>query len=223
MNERPDPDIQTHPSVTLLPWYLGGTLSPEERRQVHNHLETCQTCRQELDEMKRLRESVKAGVNGLPGPPPDIFRSVMARIREKPQPRPWAARADAWLRALFAVQWAPTLAALLVIGQSAALLWLVGHRPHGLDGGVGSSQGPVIERSVPAGSARLSVRFQDTATERDIRAVMQSVNARIVDGPSPDGLYVLEVPAGDAAALERVLAALRAHRAVIEAAPRTGP
>jgi hypothetical protein len=220
MNERPDPDIQTHPTVTLLPWYLAGTLSPEERRQVIEHLETCQTCRQELDEMKRLRDSVKAGVNGLPGPPPDSFRRVMAQIQEQPQPGPWAARADAWLRALFAVQWAPTLAALLVIGQSAALLWLVGHRP---TGPAGSTQETVIERSVPTGSARLSVRFQETATEREIRAVMQSLNARMVDGPSPDGLYILQVSAVDAAALEKLLEALRAHRAVIEATSRTVP
>ena len=42
----------THPTE-LLPDYLSGDLSPQERRDLERHLETCETCRRELQGLER--------------------------------------------------------------------------------------------------------------------------------------------------------------------------
>ncbi len=43
-------DMECHRTAGLLPWLLNGTLPPEERRQVEDHLAACEPCRAELAE-----------------------------------------------------------------------------------------------------------------------------------------------------------------------------
>lgn len=61
--------------------YLEGTLPPEERALVEEHLAPCRQCSQSLAELKRTLEHLQ----GLPEvePPPWLAQKVMARVRSE--------------------------------------------------------------------------------------------------------------------------------------------
>lgn len=52
--------------------------------------------------------------------------------------------------------------------------------------------GPNPENAGP--SMRLTVSFQERATEKEIRELLNEINATIVRGPSPQRLYVVALP-----------------------------
>lgn len=227
-----------HPAATLLPWYLNGTLWEAERQRVAQHLTECQTCRSELEELTQLRRQVKEAYADLPGPSPQAFRSVMATLQQGRRSQPelqrgfrweraettsWFDALDRCLRPLLARRWAPTLAAILIVGQLAVLLWVMGWEPaRSPQDGLAPSNG-VVSRGIPMATARYRVAFYETAPEQQIRAVMRDIAGRIVDGPSTEGFYTVEVPAGDAAAVAAKLDALRSRSDVIRSAERLEP
>ncbi len=63
----------------LIPWYVNGTLSAGEARELAVHLAGCPACRTELADAIRLSIEVKTAVSRLPGAP--------ERIREKVLPQ----------------------------------------------------------------------------------------------------------------------------------------
>lgn len=67
-----------------------------------------------------------------------------------------------------------------------------------------------------AGSGNVVVIFAPGATEQDLRRILQAQDARIVDGPTVTGAYVLNIPAGGRA---QALHALRANAAIKLAEP----
>ena len=66
-------------------------------------------------------------------------------------------------------------------------------------------------RGLGSPTVRLRVVFQATASERQIRSLVQGIRGRIVDGPTPDGAYIMEIPAGDQAAAQKKVDALRSQ------------
>jgi putative zinc finger protein len=227
-----------HPAATLLPWYLNGTLREEERQEVAQHLRECQPCRTELDDLSRLRQQVKAAYADLPGVSPQVFRSVMATIRQERRVQPerqrvfrweraqsssWLDTLDHWLRPMFGLRWVPVLASTLIIGQLALLLWVVGQEPVIAPHEIPSSTDGVVSRGIPTATARYRVAFQETAPEGKIRRVIHNIGGRIVDGPSADGFYTIEVPVSDQALLEKQLESLQRQADLIRSAERLKP
>ena len=60
---------------------------------------------------------------------------------------------------------------------------------------------------VPA--VKVVVAFQAAATAKDIRSLLQTVRGRIIDGPTPEGVYTLEVLAVDQEVAHEKLEILR--------------
>jgi hypothetical protein len=63
-------------------------------------------------------------------------------------------------------------------------------------------------------SVHISVVFADDITERELRALLSTVQGMIVAGPSPMGVYTVAVPASGgerAARTQATLETLRAH------------
>ena len=56
------------------------------------------------------------------------------------------------------------------------------------------------------------MRFRPEASERELRQALQDSDARLVDGPTVTGAYLLHVPAAQQA---EALRHLRAHAAVV--------
>ena len=94
---------------------------------------------------------------------------------------------------------------LAAAAAAAVLVWQLIAVPFVLPPTEMPEYAPVSER--PAGEPTLSVAFLPEATEADMRALLQEIDARISDGPSAIGLWQLSF--ADAAARDAGLARLQ--------------
>jgi len=175
-----------------------GTLPEPERRLVEEHSAGCSACREELAAWTKLREAELELSEQAPPLPPYLLTRSLARIdEESPGTTPWWTRLGFWKTAA-AVQ----LALLLLLGGYA---WKKGAGP-GYE--VLGEQG-----AARRGESLLDVRFNPAAKDQEIRAVLNELHARIVDGPSAFGVYTIAVRDREAAG---AIAALRARKPVVE-------
>lgn len=203
-------DQPIHPEGALLPWYLNGTLREDERRQVEQHLSSCAACRAELDELTQLNVQLHEVYAAESEPSSQLQRAVLAKIKQEASTKqaksvtgPKQLKGlEYWFRSLFVPRWAPALVVTLLVAQLGLLLW-------SMTGPTLSDQ--VTTRGLASPTVRLRVAFQETASERQIRSLVQGLHGRIVDGPTPDGAYIMEVPAGDQAAAQKKVDALRSQ------------
>lgn len=189
---------------SLLPWYVRGQLEPEEQAQVEAHLAGCAECRAELGFESRLR----AGLKDLPLDPERGWARMKSRIEaayaeDDPMPSasrsPWPGATSGWVPWAFAAQ-----LLLTVLGAGALAVWLQPARYHTL-----SSTAPQ-----PVGD--MVVMFKPQTTEEAAQTILRANKARIIDGPSAAGAYVLATPQAER---ERTLARLRADPRLILAEP----
>lgn len=173
----------------LLPWYVNGTLEPAERTFVDRHVAQCDRCRTDL---ARLR-TIAADVRDLDvDPERDLaLDRLSARLDAAesgeayaPVPAPRRGLSGLWANAR-----ALQVLVVMQVGVLAAL------------GAIALRTVPDVEYrtlAAPAASSdrgRLIVAFDSAQPEVVIRCVLVAADARVVDGPTADGLYVIEVAA----------------------------
>ena len=183
----------------LLPWYANDTLEASERAEVESHLAACESCREDVADLRTVaelldRESADAAAEAA-------FTRIRSRLDESGDRTTWSTLLD-W----FHSRGTPVLLAaqfVAVIGLSVAL-WK-------------TDEPASMYRTLSAGgrtaSTRIFTKFDPARTEADIRRTMLRAGVHVVDGPTPEGLYVLE-STSDAS---RSLAALKADRTVASA------
>ncbi len=211
-----------HPEAALLPWFANDSLSDAERQQVAQHLESCPECRRELAELSSMKRHLTTMYASQPAPSPRLARSVMEQVaaeRLASSPRQKTSGTglgglDAWLRTLFLPQWVPTLAALFLVAQMGLLLW-VGLPP-------AEPEQPTT-RSLGMATVRVRVIFQPTAREEQLHALLKEIRGRIIDGPTADGLYIMEIPAADRLAAQQKVQLLNNQSDVIRTAELINP
>lgn len=218
-----DPDTLpagVHPEAELLPWYATGALGEEDRRRVARHLESCRECSRELEGVTEIRHALTELSRLEAEPSAGVYRSVMARVAADAIARDaghqnvsWAAAVDRWFRSLLMARWVPTLAAMLLVAQMGLLLWIT-FPP--------SDTGEVSTRSVdmPTQPSQIAVIFQPSATEAGIRSLLERLHARVIDGPGPNGVFIISLRTGNPAA---ALALLREQRDVVRSAEAVQP
>jgi anti-sigma factor RsiW len=202
----------------LLPWYANGTLAEGERLKVEAHLRECAECRGELESVVSLRQDARAMFESEPAPSARLRSEVMARVRKSrrgaAQPRPFLESLATLFQPLMRPKWAPALAAMLIVVQAGMLGWFA----------LQSSPQPEVQpRGVETAAARIRIVFNPHATEQDIRAALTALNGRIVDGPSADGGYVIELPAVEPTVLSQRLRELRERPGVVERIENVAP
>ncbi len=200
----------------LLPWYATGKLGASEKRRVEEALSrepklraSLATIREDIDETVALNQT-------LPGPRPAALHRIMAAVEGEPRREGALARLTGPIARLAtrlsrsamasprAFAFAVFAAAIVVIGESAAIVSLL---PHAGQTYSTASQ----ERPATSGGAFLLVGFAPDATARQIADLLQQKNAVIVDGPR-SGLYRIRI--GDnSMSKEQRDAALAAWRA----------
>ncbi|MDO9117018.1 MAG: zf-HC2 domain-containing protein [Nitrospira sp.] len=214
MSERETLPPDIHPEVTLLPWFASGTLKEPERQQVAQHLESCVSCRQELNEITAMKLDLGDAYRTSPQPSIELSRSVMRQVAQEAarhrtssatQSSPLSGL-DQWLRSLLQLPWIPTLAALALAVQFSLLLWVT-QPPAPSD--------HITSRSIASPTARIRVTFHESATEGQIRGLLDSLHARINDGPDSDHTYVLRIDAADATVTQTVLDTLRGRTDIV--------
>lgn len=180
----------------LLPWYVNGTLEPAERASVDSHVAQCERCRADLARLRTIADEVRElDVD----PDRDLaLGRLSARIDAGAADAPPSSQ-----RGRLAGLWgnARALQALVVlqVGVLAAFA------------AIGLRTVPELEyRTLAAPPAttdrgRLIVAFDSAQPELVIRRVLVAADARVVDGPTADGLYVIEVAAARAPAVAEQL------------------
>jgi anti-sigma factor RsiW len=216
----PDQNLpMAHEQASSLIWYVTGTLSDSERRDVERHLESCAECRAELESLRELRGDVRAAYDAEPAPSPRLKLALLERIKSAPtksipqtgrsSPRELARdrgaaprRLSGWTRPLRVPRWVSATALVLIVVQAGFLI-----RPNLVRPPTG---GEVTTRGLAPSTTRLRAVFDPQASALQIRELLSSLGARIVDGPSSDGAYVIELLPGDPKSLGAKLKAARA-------------
>ena len=211
MDERiiPAGDPEHRHAQLHLPWYATGRLDAAEAAQVARHVAGCAACREDLAlEMALVGHepvaptlSADAGWSRLaarlardeaPAAPSDPVRPRPARKAQLADWRGWALAAQFVLIVLLGAYAAAQRAA-----PTPEPRYHVLGRPQ-----------------TTAGD--LLVMFAPETPEGTFREVLTQADARVVDGPTVTGAYVLQIPAGEQRA---ALSALRASPRVTLAEP----
>ena len=105
----------------LLGPYVLGEVIDAETRELERHLESCATCRENLDDVRYAHGTLKTAVGG---PPPELKEWVLARVRAEARQSPTAG----WK------VWLPAAAAVLLVAAvlGFGLLRMVSGPPDGL-------------------------------------------------------------------------------------------
>lgn len=204
----------------LLPWFVNGTLKDEELARIELHLRECADCRREADGLRQLQAafsdtapSVDATQSFL-----RLRRRIEASRVRRPLPRlesirrTWASTSP-WMRWAVAAQFT----AIVVLGG----LLFVDDRPatyRTLGDAAVSGQGAASDSP-----DKLVVVFDPQISEAQMRRLLRASGARIVDGPTDTGAYVLVVPARRAATVREALQAAHGVTLVERLTPDDGP
>lgn len=217
MNEPETLPPGIHEEAALLPCFANGTLEARERQDLERHLASCQSCKAELNELQSLQTELINVYQAEPGPSPQMARFVHSMVAKEALGRTvhqskrdgWLKQFDQWLRSLFLPRWVPTFAVLFMVAQVGLFTWATLTK---------YPSDVATTRSIGPQTARFAVLFQTTVTEEQIRTAIQAVRGRIVDGPSQEGVYTIEVLAADSAVARQKLETLRGLAAVIRSA-----
>ena len=190
---------------SVLPWYVTGRLDETERAMVEDHVVNCAACREDLEAERELAMLVA----GSSSKRDDHAYEAGPRLRVRPPPR---RRRSRWQGAAKAIRTGPTWSGWVVAGSAvAASLIAIAVVPlfvradyHALSSPAAEAPGNVI------------VIFRPDTSEREFRSTLAASRARLVDGPTASGAYVLRVPQADRAA---ILGRLQAHDNVVLAQP----
>lgn len=194
----------------LLPWLVNGSLREPERGWLTAHLEHCADCRRALELERRIaaRITTEPVVEYAP-------QASLAKLWRRVDALParsggrWSAlrgRARRLRRrvSLTRVLWVQALA-ILVLALGVGWLAL---RPDGAPSYRTLSRAPAV--AVP----HLQVVFEAPLTTAAMSAALQTVDGRIVDGPSAAGVFRVAVDVRNRAALDAAAQRLAAQPGV---------
>jgi hypothetical protein len=192
----------------LIPWYVNGTVSDSKRDGLAFHFEQCSQCRDEVEIQRALMQGMKTRQQ-VESMPHASLQKLMQRIDAAPEPQRPAvtrpARALRWLTAAVVLQ-------ALMLGVLATLLL---RSPRGE---IPALYQTVSSPAPAAGAASVRAVFSPDMTLGELQALLERAHLRIVNGPSPDGVYTLATSsAGDDP--RQALLTLRAHPAARFAEP----
>jgi anti-sigma-K factor RskA len=143
--------------------YALGRLEPAERARFEAHLETCEACRAELDELREVAGLLPLA-SPAAAPPPNLEARVLAAVRREatPAPHPQAAPAARPSRRL--PGWAPRLGVAALAAAAIAGAFLLGGRV--LDDGVDGTREITATLVDPGGGGAASVEVTKTGIGR---------------------------------------------------------
>jgi anti-sigma factor RsiW len=187
----------------LLPWHVNGTLSAEETARVEAHLAECWECRHDLACERELAREVAL----LPLDVDEGWQAMAMRLPDQGAnvdgPRlPRFSRAGPVGWAVGGALAASVAFAVAIVGLQQPLA--PAQTFHTLGSAGEASPGQVI------------VLFRPDTTEQQMRALLATQGARVVDGPTAAGAYLLRI---DGRSPADAIRALRQSSEVVLAEP----
>lgn len=199
----------------LLPWFVTDRLDEAERVEVEAHLSGCADCRAE----ERLERRLGAEVAAMPMDVEQSWARLRARLdRPAAHARPGSGGGllAAWRGLGRSLRGGPPWMGWAMAGHAALMVLLLGMVvPHAAPRGQGALYHALGAAPSPR-AGNVVVMFRPDTPERDLRSALLADQARLVDGPTAAGAYVLSVPGARRAA---VMAALRRSAGVVMAEP----
>ena len=209
----------------LLPWYVNKSLHDAESKRVENHLKVCLTCRRELVTLHKLAAAVQqegeldsaaqvsfSGLKKRIHSTNDINLEKAQEVAALPVRRKWFGKTDV-------AQWRLPQTAFAL----AAVLLLSLMMPRFIDTGaiqqndfrtLSDAENPVVSQNT------MRVIFSNDIQKPQINDILASVQGRIIDGPTAQGIYTVAVDNELASkdVLDRIIS-LRKNAHVIFAEP----
>lgn len=190
----------------LLPWLVTGTLDGDDLELAQAHIAECADCRADL----LMEQKLAASVASLPVTVDSSWESMEKRLSAPPS---FQARPDSSLwRRRIPIGWA--VLSPLAAAAAVALVFIdvIPRQP-------ASDQYRALGTAGMAQTANLVVLFAPDTKEQAMRSALEAADARLVDGPTETGAYLLRV---DSAKREQALKRLRDNGAVTLAEPIDG-
>ncbi|MEE9356103.1 MAG: zf-HC2 domain-containing protein [Methylococcaceae bacterium] len=189
--------------VELLPWLVNDSLSDEESKRVDAHLQHCEKCRNEVNQLQAVNKHI-AEKESEWQPTSAHFSSILSKIevleavapkQKKTKPKRWSDFIQYLLQTPTPVRW--TLALALESIAIIALLTAWNISPQlGLPSNSKlyqtlSDRSQVNPRS---NMSRIRLLFNDAMTTAELTKLLQQTDAQIRQGPSELGLFIIEMP-----------------------------
>ena len=219
--------------IELLPWYVNATLSSEEKATVASHLEGCAECAGEVRSLTAMRKAVIAVGDQAPDPSPFLLNRALAEIDNyerqraqaegRPAPKPGnfrdrlrAFRENWWPATPVFARFAMAMQLALLVAVGTVALYQYNHPRVVRESPYGTAAGPSGTPSTEA-KARISVAFNEKASAREIRQTLSEINGTIVDGPSAQGFYTVQLPFApeQTTEVDKVVQKLQQNRRVV--------
>ena len=212
-----------HNTITeLLPWYTNGTLEPQERNLVAEHLAACPECREELAHYQQLSASIPdASDTDDWQPSASHFAQILSvidaqesvAIASKPVPKKpafWEQCRD-WLHSKNQpLVWMLTVESIAL--ATLVMFIVMPHFRHSASEQAVFQTLSDAQAPVASGLPRVHIVFADDMTIAEMRVLLPSGQSHIVDGPTKLGVYTLELAAATPTdSVNSAIAELRKH------------
>jgi len=181
----------------LLPWYVSGTLDATDRRRVEHYLAQHPEIRRQLDLIREERDETIAAHAVLPASSPGALERLLAA----PPRRHAGVLARFGREAIEAIAdffAAPTPRAVRLVAAAAGVLLLL--EAAAITAFIVRDDGGGYQTAAgrdAGGGVGFWVGFSDQASAAAISRLLAELDARIVDGPKPGGIYKVEVRSAD--------------------------
>jgi hypothetical protein len=177
----------------LIPQYLNKSLSPEKRKEFEEVLKNNPDLKKEVSEFLAIKKAYEEMEKELAPPSDALYEKIQTAIKSSPD---YAARPGigAWEKALEGfrkfclsprVSWSVAAVQFAVI-----VLLLVSVMPKDADFHTLTSTDISKKDEI-----RINLVFEPDTREKEMREILNRIGAKIVDGPSRQGLYIIGISA----------------------------
>ncbi len=185
----------------LLPWLVNGTLSAKESKRVEAHLQHCDQCRNQVNQLHVVNKQV-AEQKSKWQPSSAHFSSILSEVerlepavpkQKKTKRKSWSVFFQNLLQTPTPVRWTLALESVAII----ALLTVWNISPQmGLpsDSELYQTLSDSPQNKPTSNMSRIRLLLNDAMTTADLTKLLQQTDAQIRQGPSALGLFIIEVP-----------------------------
>ncbi|MGZ8189035.1 MAG: S8 family serine peptidase [Methylosarcina sp.] len=233
MKENPvNPYFAHQEIVLLLPWYVNKTLRDPELKAVEKHLKVCLICKREITTLQKVALAVNKA-DALESAAQASFSRLKSRLHQpdnsalanaytkqshfkKPAQLKWYQKLG-----LDYFKWpqpAAVMLSFLTLTLLVPLYYVVSPMQTSDFRTLSSSENPSFNRNEVKNE--LKVIFAEGLGQQQIRQVLDSIHGRVVNGPSPEGVYLIQLtPTSEAKTVLDALSSLRKNADVLFAEP----
>ena len=176
----------TENTCELLPWYINGTLLADEMERVSRHLDVCDDCVEELN------QSVSFSI-AYQRPTAEVQRleqsqeSALAKLRQQVENSETQA-SDIWSRIRGIPRQAAAVTALCLLCLTLAVPLVLNR-----DVQQANPDFNLLFDTTDGTGQVIQIIFHKQANEQEIRDILEFTNAEQVVGPSPAGVYEVQI------------------------------